>query len=87
MTTNRVMPICKFCKTECEAGRNPRENGWRCNNCGHWQSEYFCNACGSWTNDAGYVQRWRDRQAAAAAPGGTGEGTAPRPQGADDDAD
>ena len=48
MTEQRVMPVCKFCGTECEAGRNPQD-GWCCNACGHWQDEHYCNACGSWT--------------------------------------
>lgn len=63
MVRLRKMPICKFCGSECEPNRDPQD-GWRCNACGHWQSEHFCNACGTWTTTE-RVERWRQVQQAA----------------------
>jgi hypothetical protein len=60
-TKSRIMPVCKFCRTECESHRNPRDD-WRCSNCRRWQREYFCNDCGSWTSVAAVENHRANRQ-------------------------
>jgi hypothetical protein len=55
-----VMPVCRFCGTPCEGGRNPQP-GWLCNACHRWQDDRHCYACGQKTTDQS-VAAWQARR-------------------------